>query len=308
MQPENHFVKVRGITLRYVDWGDNGPLLLLLHGAMRTSRSWDAVARSLRPHYHVISLDARGHGDSEWTARGYRFTNRVEDVSAFCDLIGLDVGRGDVTAVGHSNGAVVFAMLAKRRPELFSRLVLLEPMLFVEAPGEVPPRRSNRPRRTWSSREELHAYLKQHRAAGRWREDVILDVVNHETMELPQPIFIAPRMYIPPWLWFRHETMELPDGRIDMKWSPDTVNLEERQGEYFDLRPFFRNAGLPILFIVSGERTQRFRDVQDLPARVPSFHFTKVQDTGHNMYMERPDAVASLVRAFVGGGEIPGMV
>ena len=30
-----------------------------------------------------------------------------------------------------------------------------------------------------------------------------------------------------------HETMELPDGRIDMKWSPDTVNLEERQGEIF---------------------------------------------------------------------------
>ena len=283
LPPQDHFVKVRGITLRYVDWGDNGPLLLLLHGAMRTSRSWDAVARSLRPHHHVISLDARGHGDSEWTARGYRFSNRVEDVSAFCDLMGLDVGREDVTVVGHSNGAVVLAMLAKRRPELFSRLVLLEPMLFVEAPGEVPPRPSNRPRRTWSSREELHAYLKQHRAAGRWREDVILDVVNHETMELP-------------------------DGRIDMKWSSDTVNLEERQGEYFDLRPFFQNAGLPIQFIVSGERTQRFRDVQDLPARVPSFHFTRVQDTGHNMYMERPDAVASLIRAFVGGGEIPGVV
>ena len=254
-------------------------MLLLLHGAMRTSRSWDAVARTLRPHYHVISLDARGHGDSDWTARGYKFSNRLEDVSAFCDKLGLE----NVTAVGHSNGAVVFAMLAKKRPELFSRLVLLEPMLFVEAPGEVPPRRSNRPRRTWSSREELHAYLKQHRVAGRWREDVVLDVVNHETMELP-------------------------DGRIDMKWSPDTVNLEERQGEYFDLRPFFQNAGLPILFIVSGERTERFRDVQDLPARVPSFHFTKVQDTGHNMYMERPDAVASLVRTFVGGGKTPGVV
>ena len=108
--------------------------------------------------------------------------------------------------------------------------------------------------------------------------------------------------------WSTNETMELPDGRIDMKWSPDTVNLEERQGEYFDLRPFFQNAGLPILFIVSGERTERFRDVQDLPGRVPSFHFTKVQDTGHNMYMERPDAVASLVRTFVGGGKTPGVV
>ena len=65
---------------------------------------------------------------------------------------------------------------------------------------------------------------------------------------------------------------------------------------------------MSILFIVSGERTQRFRDVEYLPARVPSFHFTRVQDTGHNMYMERPDTVVSLIRAFVGGGEIPGVV
>ena len=234
------------------------------------------------------ATSATGSMSSPWTPgdtatatgpRGYRFENRVEDVSAFCDELGLK----DFNAVGHSNGAVVFAMLAAKRPELFARLVLLEPMLLVAAPGEVPPRRSNRPRRTWTSREELHAYLKQHRAAGRWRDDVILDVVNHETIELP-------------------------DGRIDMKWSPDTVNREERQGEHFDLRPFFRTPGLPILFIVSGERTSRFRDVQGLPSEIPSFHFTTIQDTGHNMYMERPDAVSSLVHAFVGDEEIPGMV
>lgn len=280
LQPRDRFVQVRDINVRYVDWGDNGPVLLMLHGSMRTSRSWDAVARDLRTQFHVISLDARGHGDSEWTERGYRFSNRVDDVSAFCEVLGLK----DVIAVGHSNGAVVVTMLAAKKAGVFNRLVLLEPMVVVqEIPGRVASRRSNRRRRTWSSREELHAYLKQHKIAGRWRDDVILDVVNHETMELP-------------------------DGRIDMKWSPNSLNSEERRGDHLDLRPIFRALGLPILFIVSEQRASNFPDVQALAAEIPNFHLATIQGTGHNMYMERPDTVASLITAFVDDNAIPDMV
>ncbi len=281
LQPRSRSVKVRDINMRYADWGGEGPLLLMLHGAMRTSRSWDAVARALRDEYHVISLDARGHGDSDWTRRGYRFSHRVEDMGAFCRELGIR----DATAVGHSNGAVVFAMLADKHPEFFRGLVLLEPMLVVgETPGELPPpRRTSRRRRTWSTRDELREYLKQHPATRGWREDVILDVVDQETMELA-------------------------NGRIDMKWSPDTLNMDDRQGERFDLRPILGATGLPTLFVASQQRASRFADVQPIAAATPNFHFTTVNDTGHNMYMERPDAVASLIASFLSGNTIPGAV
>ena len=280
-QPRSMSVKVRDINMRYADWGGDGPLLLLLHGAMRTSRSWDAVARALRDQYHVISPDARGHGDSDWTERGYRFSHRVEDMRAFCRELGIR----DATAVGHSNGAVVFTMLADRHPEFFRGLVLLEPMLVVgETPGELPPpRRTGRRRRTWADRDELREYLKQHPATRGWREDVVLDVVDHETMVLA-------------------------DGRIDMKWSPDTLNTDDRQGERFDLRPILSAARLPTLFVASRQRASRFADVQPIAAETPNFHFTTVNNTGHNMYMERPDAVASLIASFLGGSAIPGEV
>ena len=65
--PTSHCVNVEGIHLRYVDWGGDGPTMLLFHGDMRTSRSWDAVSRRLKDDYRVIALDARGHGDSDWT-------------------------------------------------------------------------------------------------------------------------------------------------------------------------------------------------------------------------------------------------
>lgn len=278
--PRNRSIKVRDINLRYADWGDNGPVLLLLHGSMRTSRSWDAVARDLCGRFHVISLDARGHGASDWTERGYRFSNRVEDVRAFCDQLALE----DVIAVGHSSGAVVLTMLADKHPATVNKLVLLEGMVVVEeTPMKSAVQHPKRPRRTWGSREELHAYLRQHRTAGRWRDDVIVDVVNHETMELP-------------------------DGRIDMKWSSNSLNSEEGRGDYYDLRPIFRTSNLPILFIVGEQRAETFRDLQALSADIPSFHLTTVQRTGHNMYMERPDAVASLITAFADDKAVPDLV
>ncbi|MCH9040501.1 MAG: hypothetical protein IIC23_14095 [Chloroflexi bacterium] len=45
--PQTQFVDVPGVRLAYVDWGDNGPPLLMLHGDLRTGRSWDGVARDL---------------------------------------------------------------------------------------------------------------------------------------------------------------------------------------------------------------------------------------------------------------------
>ena len=43
---------------------------------------WDAIARELQPHFHVMAPDLRGHGDSEW-AKGssYSLTDHVYDLS-----------------------------------------------------------------------------------------------------------------------------------------------------------------------------------------------------------------------------------
>ena len=254
--------------------------MLMLHGDMRTARSWDAVARDLCRRFHILSLDARGHGDSEWTERGYRFDNRVEDLKAFCEHVGLS----NMIAVGHSTGGVIMTKLADSHPGFFNRLVLLEPMVVVDENFQrMVSRRPDARRRTWNNREELHAYLKQHGIAGRWRDDVIRDVVEHEALELP-------------------------DGKIDMKWAPDSMNWEERRGDYHDLKPIFRNLSLPMLYIMSEQRVSIFRDLPALAAELPNFHLTTIRRTGHNMYMERPDAVSSLITTFVDDKAVPEII
>ena len=106
--------------------------------------------------------------------------------------------------------------------------------------------RAGKPRRTWRSHPELHEYLKGHEIAGRWRADVIDDVVEHETMELP-------------------------DGSIDIKWSSDTFNSEDRRGDYHDLRTVLRDMDLPVLFITSEKRRTYFQELEPLASELPEF-------------------------------------
>ncbi len=279
LQPQDRFANVGGLRLRYVDWGDNGPPLLLFHGDMRTSRSWDAVARDLRDRNRVVALDARGHGDSDWTQSGYRLAQRTEDLGGFCEVVGL----GGAICVGHSSGGVVATLLADRSPGLFRGLVLLEPRLVVDGSFQrMVSGRGTKPRRTWGSRQELYDYLKGHELAGRWRDDVIRDVVDHEATELP-------------------------NGRIDMKWSDAAMDWRERQGDHADLTPAFERLGIPVLFIISDQRRHEngFAPLRGIAERVDDFNLLTVRNTGHNIYMDRPDAVSRAISAFAIGESLP---
>ena len=275
--PTSHCVNVEGIHLCYVDWGGDGPTMLLFHGDMRTSRSWDAVSRRLKDDYRVIALDARGHGDSDWTPRGYRFAERVDDLAAFCESLGLR----DIISVAHSTGGVVMSLCAQKHPGVFSRLALMEPMVVVdERFHRMVAGREHAVRTTWKSREELHDYLSQHQAAANWHPEVLRDVVAHEA--------------------YRRE-----DGLYDMKWSSHTFNWKDRDGDHVDLKPVFAELGLPVLFIRSSRQRTQIEELHQVPDGIADFHRLTIENTGHNMYMERPGAIADAIRAFACGRELP---
>jgi pimeloyl-ACP methyl ester carboxylesterase len=175
------------------------------------------------------------------------------------------------------------ALLADRSPGLFSKLVLLEPTVTVdEGFQKMVSRRAERPHRTWSSRQEMYDYLKGHSLTGRWRDDVIQDVVDHEAQELP-------------------------DGTLAMKWSRASISWAQRQGDYLELKPVLRRLDVPVLLIMSDDRpNQRGHGGMDqIAAQVPDFNLLTVNDSSHNMYMDRPDAVSRAVSAFASGESLP---
>lgn len=71
LAPQSRTYESHSLRLHYADWGnESAPPLILVHGGRDHCRSWDVIARSLQPHFHVLAPDLRGHGDSDWTRGG----------------------------------------------------------------------------------------------------------------------------------------------------------------------------------------------------------------------------------------------
>ena len=61
-------MQLNGIRFHYLDWGNEHlPHVVLLHGGSLTAHTWDMAALLLRDRYHLVALDQRGHGDTDWT-------------------------------------------------------------------------------------------------------------------------------------------------------------------------------------------------------------------------------------------------
>jgi pimeloyl-ACP methyl ester carboxylesterase len=122
--PSSHRFVSQRMRLHYVDWGNpTAPPLLLVHGGRDHCRSWDWTAEALRADWHVIAMDLRGHGNSEWANDGnYLVTDMVYDVAQLIHQLAL----APVTIVAHSMGGNVCSRFAGVFPEQVRKLVLIE--------------------------------------------------------------------------------------------------------------------------------------------------------------------------------------
>ena len=107
-----------------LEWGEpSRPTLLLLHGGNQSAHSWDLVSLHLADRFHIIALDQRGHGDSEW-ARDADYSSNAMAADACAVLEALKIVS--VTVVGHSRGGMNTMRLAVDQPESADRVVLVD--------------------------------------------------------------------------------------------------------------------------------------------------------------------------------------
>lgn len=116
----------QGLKLHYLDWGNaSAPPLILVHGTRDHARSWDWVARALRNDWHIIALDLRGHGDSEWSPDGaYLSPYHLLDFTELVDTLGY----AQINIVAHSFGGNPTVRFAGLYPQRVRKLVLVDAM------------------------------------------------------------------------------------------------------------------------------------------------------------------------------------
>ena len=128
--PKDGEVEAGGLRFHYLEWSSPArPTLLMLHGICQQCHSWDFISLALADRYHVVALDARGHGDTQWPPDvDYSLDAHQRDLDAVSDALGLR----DFIVVGHSMGGRNGYVFASRRPDLVRGLVIVD-----TGPGQV---------------------------------------------------------------------------------------------------------------------------------------------------------------------------
>ena len=112
-----------GLQLHVVQWSDEGVPLVLLHGHGNEARLWDDFVPCVAPHYRVLAVDQRGHGDSDWDPEGrYDSDAMADDLEALTSALEID----RFVLIGFSMGGRVSMTFAGRHPERLAGLVLVD--------------------------------------------------------------------------------------------------------------------------------------------------------------------------------------
>ena len=123
-EPTDKSVQIDGMNFHYLEWGDiSNPSILMLHGNSQQSHSWDFVSLALSEQFHLIVMDQRGHGDSDWAGDGdYSVEAQQKDIDGLVQAVGLN----DFTLMGHSMGGRNSYVWASRHPGALKALVIVD--------------------------------------------------------------------------------------------------------------------------------------------------------------------------------------
>ena len=114
-------VELNGEEFFVRHWGDkDAPKILMLHGFPEYSGAWNDLAPLLAERFHCIAPDQRGYGQS-WRPADPALYKTALLVS---DLVAL-IGEEPIIVLGHDWGASVAYALAIGRPDLVSRLIIM---------------------------------------------------------------------------------------------------------------------------------------------------------------------------------------
>ncbi|MFO8009817.1 MAG: alpha/beta hydrolase [Dehalococcoidia bacterium] len=120
--PLNRYVTIDGRSIHFLEWGNSSdPTVILLHGLFGNAHYWDFLGYELSSQYHIIAIDQRGHGDSQWSGK-YGPVDYVSDLEEFVEVMGYT----RFALIGHSMGGITAILYASRHPERVSSLMIVD--------------------------------------------------------------------------------------------------------------------------------------------------------------------------------------
>ena len=258
-------------------WGDDRDWpVLLMHGGGQTRHAWGNTAQVLAGHgWRAVSLDLRGHGDSEWALNGdYSFTTYAADCVAVVDQLGWPP-----VLVGASLGGVT-AMLA----EGGSDRVVSSALVIVDVVHRTNPAGVQRIRDFMSS--GLRGFATLEEAA---------EAIAAYTPNRPRRVNQAGLMKV---------LRQRRDGRWYWHWDPKFLDRGRTEVPPSDFQVLFqaamRSIRVPTL-LVRGKLSDVVTEegVREFLAQIPAAKLVDVGGAAHMVAGDQNDAFSESVVEFL---------
>jgi pimeloyl-ACP methyl ester carboxylesterase len=105
------------------------PDIVFLHATGFNARTYRTLLEPLAEKFHVLALDARGHGRTQLKARVFGYTSWRRHRNDLISVLERHF-KQPVTLAGHSMGATVSLLTAGRRPDLVKAVALFDPVIL----------------------------------------------------------------------------------------------------------------------------------------------------------------------------------
>mgnify|MGYP002854525855 CR=1 FL=1 len=271
-QPTDKTVQVNGLNFHYLDWGESDhPAALLLHGNSQQAHSWDFVSLALSEKCHVLALDQRGHGDTDWAAGGdYSIEAQQKDIDGFVQAVGL---QGFVL-IGHSMGGRNSYIWASRHPGSLKGLVIVDTGPDTQVRGRERIRNFQQLPDELDSFEEFAQRVQEY--TGRSREQVT-GALKYSIRQRADG----------KWTWKYDKSMRDP-ARRESAWTPE------------QLWEWVRKIDCPTL-VMRGDRSDLFSEetMRRMKDTIGDCETVTIPGAGHLVQGDNPAAFVDAVHAML---------
>ena len=271
-----------GVDIHRVEGGSGDPVLLV-PGWPQSWYAWRYVMPALARNYRVIAIDPPGLGESG-RPKSYDTAAIADCIDGFLDALGLD----DVDFVGHDVGAWIGYAFAARHPRRVRRLALVDAAIPGIAPADTYALTPERVRKTWHFYFNALPGLPEALVAG--RERMFLEwlfsqrsaneaAFDEATLDEYTRVCSAPGAMQSGFAYYRAIFDSIAQNRETASKKLPMPVLAVGGKEW--LGPLMRSMVEPV--------------ASDLRVEV-------IADCGHFVPEEVPEALVTVLQAFLGGG------
>ncbi len=284
-QSESRFIEIRGLRYHVRRWPRAGaPKIFLFHGWMDVSASFQFLVDALRGDWDVYAPDWRGYGLTEWGKSDcYWFPDYIADLDFLLREIQPEK---PANLVGHSLGGNVVALYAGIRPERVGKLVNLEGFGLPPTRPEQAPRRYKAWLDELDERPRLRPYASFAELAERLRK-------NNPRLPAERAQFLAQH-------WGREE-----GGGVVLRSDPAHKVINPLLYRYEEVRACWQQVSAPVLWVEASEsdtlKRMKMDPAQQAERRAafPNLRHETVEQAGHMLHHDQPEAVARLIEDFL---------